>query len=469
MKRSEGWDTGLVRNFKNSLNAKVFLYIASLLIFTSLIIYGIVMIVMPNTYKAELSGQFTQNLTQLIVQLKNSSYEQSSDIIYNFCISNHASVTLESNTTKVNYGAFIEGATSSKVVISADTTFHFKNSDELYTLKATVSAQPVNQMTTLFIKLLPWIILLILLIASVGALFCSRFLTKPIIEISVISKKMSSLDMTWRCDIVRSDEIGVLAESLNTLAQNLDTALTDLKSANNKLQEDIEWERKQEKQRRDFFAAVSHELKTPITIIKGELEGMIQNIGIYKNRDQYLRHSLKTAMTMENLVQEILSVTKMEVDGFTLDLKEVDLSRVVDTCYQQIAGIAEDKSIHVDTSIEKNVMIRADKKLLSKVVSNVMNNAVFHSPVGALIQMELSTQKGTVIFTVENSGVHIEQDDMDQLFTPFYRTDKSHNRQSGGSGLGLYITKTILNLHKAMYKIENTENGVKFTICFRRL
>jgi two-component system sensor histidine kinase VanS len=274
--------------------------------------------------------------------------------------------------------------------------------------------------------------------------------------------------MTWRCAIVRSDEIGVLAESLNTLAQNLDTALRDLKSANNKLQEDIERERKQEKKRRDFFAAVSHELKTPITIIKGELEGMIQNIGIYKNRDQYLRHSLKTAMTMEKLVQEILSVTKMEVDGFTLDLKEVDLSRLVDTCCRQIAGIAEDKSIKVDTSIEKNVMIHADKKLLSKAFSNVMNNAVFHSPVGALIQMKLSELKKTIILSVENSGVHIGQDDMDQLFTPFYRTDKSHNRQSGGSGLGLYITKTILDLHKAMYKIENTENGVKFTICFRR-
>lgn len=458
----------MVKKFKNSLNTKVFLYIASLLFLSSLIIYGIVMIVMPKTYKAELSGQFTQNLNQLLVQLKNSSYKQSYDIINNFCISNHASVTLENNTTKVNYGAFIENTSPSKVAISANIIFHFNNSDELYTLKTSISAQPVNQMTALFIKLLPWVILLILLIASVGALFCSRFLTKPIIEISGISKKMSSLDMTWRCDIVRSDEIGVLAESLNRLAQNLDTALTDLKSANNKLQEDIERERKQEKQRRDFFAAVSHELKTPITIIKGELEGMIQNIGIYKNRDQYLRHSLKTAMTMENLVQEILSVTKMEVDGFKLDQKEFDLSGLVDTCCRQIAGIAEDKSIKVDTSIEKNVMIHADKKLLSKAFSNVMNNAVFHSPVGALIQMKLSELKKTIILSVENSGVHIGQDDMDQLFTPFYRSDKSHNRQSGGSGLGLYITKTILDLHKAMYKVENTENGVKFTICFRR-
>ncbi len=461
----------MIKKIRSSLSAKVFLYIATLLLVCSLIIYGVVMVVMPKSYKSELAGQFTVNLNQLITQLENVSENEAPDIIYDFCLANQANVTLESKKGKTNYSFIdenksLENKNQTYETETAVATLHFNNSNELYTLNATASARSINQITALFIKLLPWILLLILAIASVGALFCTRFLTKPIIKISNISKRMSALDMTWHCDIDRTDEIGVLAASLNSMAQNLDTALTNLKTANDKLQADIDWERKQEKQRRDFFAAVSHELKTPITIIKGQLEGMVYNVGIYKDREQYLRHSLKTVKTMESLVKELLSVSKMETQGFRLELEEINISDMVSSCCRQIEGLAEDKEIAFHLSIETGITFYADKKLLAKALSNVMSNAVFHSPVGASVKVSLFRINDKGILTVENSGAHIGQEDIGQLFTPFFRVDKSHNRNTGGSGLGLYIVKTIFDLHRLTYHIENTDSGVKFTTEF---
>ena len=112
--------------------------------------------------------------------------------------------------------------------------------------------------------------------------------------------------------------------------------------------------------------------------------------------------------------------------------------------------------------IQPDFHYEGDGRLIEKVFSNVISNAAAYSPVGAVITVSL--QNG--VFSVENSGVHIAAEDLKQIFTPFYRVDKSRNRNSGGSGLGLYITKTILDHHSIPHKMENTENGVRFTAIF---
>jgi len=456
----------LIKKIKSSVSLKVFLYIAALLLTTSLIIYGVVMVVMPKSYKSELAGQFTKNLSQLVAQLEKANYEEGLADIYNFCFEHHASITLEGKTTKEKCGAFddtrVNDSGKSAMMLSALTTFQFQDSNEDYMLSVSVSEQPVNQITDLLLKMFPWILLFIIVISFIGALICSRFLTKPIISISDISRKMSNLDMSSRCDIHSSDEIGVLASSLNRMAHNLDTALTDLKTTNEKLQLEINRERRQEKQRRDFFAAVSHELKTPITIIKGQLEGMIHNVGLYKDRDEYLRKSLRTAGSMEHLVQEILTVSKIEADGFQLNRTQTDLSQLVSNCCRPFEGLAEDKSIQMLVELERNIVVLADKTWLHKAISNVVNNAVFHSPVGAEIRIQLFQRDGKGTLIVENSGVSIEEEHRERIFTPFYRVEQSHSRNTGGSGLGLYITKTIFDLHGIACRIENSDYSVIF-------
>ena len=129
---------------------------------------------------------------------------------------------------------------------------------------------------------------------------------------------------------------------------------------------------------------------------------------------------------------------------------------------RQFRGRMEDKEMELHLDIQPAFHYAGDGRLIEKVFSNVLGNAVAYSPAGATVTVTL--QNG--IFSAENSGVHIAEDDLKQIFTPFYRVDKSRNRNSGGSGLGLYIVKTILDHHGITHSMVNTENGVRFTAVF---
>lgn len=150
---------------------------------------------------------------------------------------------------------------------------------------------------------------------------------------------MSELDFTWCCNEKRNDELGILAHSLNEMSQKLSLALHDLQTANSQLKEDINRERKLEQNQLDFFSAVSHELKTPITVIKGQLEGMLLNVGKYKERDKYLARSLEVVKSMEGMVQEILTISRIKSSGVILHYENFDLSEIIKEEYSLFEDI----------------------------------------------------------------------------------------------------------------------------------
>ena len=173
-------------------------------------------------------------------------------------------------------------------------------------------AAQIAELQQSFIRIFPIILVAIIIIAFFASWFYSRIITFPVLKISNISTKMSAMQLDWKLEEKRTDELGTLEKSLNTLSQNLSTALSDLKNANAKLEADIEHERALEQAQMDFFSAASHELKTPITVIKGQLEGMLLGIGAYKDREKYLSRSLEVANTLEIMVQEILTISRLQ-------------------------------------------------------------------------------------------------------------------------------------------------------------
>lgn len=453
----------MIKKIRNSLAAKIFFLIAATLFAASFILYGIVMAVMPISYKNLATSNYSAQISQLTSELTSGTLEDGIPKIYNFCIKNGAVATLTGNGTEMSFGSNgIEERKEESPTQTTTVSLNFQGTAKNYTLTISISSNTVNQIAQTFTKLLPIVIGIILLISSIAAYICSRFLSKPIIEISNISKKMTSLDMTWRCNITRPDEIGVLSSSLNTMAEKLDTTLTELKAANEKLKTDIEREQQQEKQRVDFFRAVSHELKTPITVLKGELEGMIYGVGDYKDRDTYLQHAMRTVIEMEKLLKEILAASRMAANDLTLTVAKFNVGQLVIDCCHKFQGVAEDKSITFKSDIENPFFYCGDEAMLKMALSNIISNAVTHSPVGAAIAVYL--KKG--IFEVENTGVKLKESDIGQVYEPFYRVEQSRNRNTGGSGLGLYIVKTVFDRHELTYKIENTNEGVRFTVLF---
>ena len=396
----------------------------------------------------------------MVEVLERNGWEASSDSLMEFSMTNNASVEVNdnygNNLFSVNF-ADMENLDTSAPSMSCSATF--QQGGQTYHVFANAALVAVARSYDILLKLIPFIAVVILLISVIGAVVCSRYYSKPLVSISNVAKRMATLDMTWKCEVNRQDEIGVLATSLNEMAEQLNSALASLRSANWQLKKDIEREREQEKQRVEFFTAVSHELKTPIAIIKGQLEGMIYQVGEYKDRDTYLRRCMKTTNDMEALVKEILSAARMGGSDFHLERTDLDISQMLRKVCQQFRGRMEDKQIELRMDIQPAYHYQGDRRLMEKVFTNVIGNAVAYSPVGAVITV---TQKDEV-FSVENTGVHIAEEDLERIFTPFYRVDKSRNRNSGGSGLGLYITKTILDHHEIIHNMVNTENGVKFT------
>lgn len=192
------------------------------------------------------------------------------------------------------------------------------------------------------------------------------------------------------------------------------------------------------------------------------MEGMIYQVGEYKNRDAHLRQSMRTVNEMERLVKEILSASRMAGSDFNLTISEFDLSELVRQCCRKWQSAAEDKSQIFLTDIEEDCVIHGDMNFLQKAISNIISNAVTYSPEQERIEISLSGKT----LKIRNSGVWIADADLNHIFDPFYRADPSHSRETGGSGLGLYIVKTILDRHELKYNMENTEQGICFTIYF---
>ena len=217
---------------------------------------------------------------------------------------------------------------------------------------------------------------------------------------------------------------------------------------------------KAEQLRREFTANVSHELKTPITIIKGQLQGMLYQVGRYKDRETYLAQSLEITDTLGKMVQELLTISRLDTPGYTCKKSNLNLSNFIIDRVTAFEDLFMQKDLTVEQSISPEIYILGDMQLLQKVLDNLLGNAAAYSGAGNQVLIKLWKDTETTTLTIENTGAHIPDEAISKLFEPFYRVDQSRNRQTGGTGLGLYIVKTILDLHGAKIEIANTVQGV---------
>lgn len=313
----------------------------------------------------------------------------------------------------------------------------------VYTVDAFIVPGNDIRIRDVLISYIPTIFCIIMGLSIAASFLIARMITRPIQRLSSTSSQLALSDSVNIPYLRRKDEIGQLATSLSNMYQSL--------------QESLEKEHHQSALRDKLFQSVSHELKTPITILQGELEGMLYNMGDYKNRDTYIAHSLEIVQEMAQLVQKILIISKTSTNYTLLVSNASDL--IFKQC-ERYTSLTNQKSINLICEADEPVMIAIDKEAFGRAISNLLSNAIKYSPDGATVTAHIDN---TSIY-IENSGVSIPDDRLNDLFEPFVRLEASHNHDLGGSGLGLYIVKTILDAHGMTYKMENTDIGVRFTI-----
>ena len=469
----------MIKKIKSSLFAKVFLITSVMLLCISLLVFGMLAWLMPQTYSNRLNTILDKRAQDFISELEQVPFSDSGGLFDQFVADTEInSVELYNSggdwvalpakefdnewTGNIAQTAFA-GSGETSPVLSNQYYFSFSDCSDRYTLVVYGEAEQISELQQSFIRVFPIILLLVLAIALVISWLYSRMITKPVLEISRISEKMSDLQLDWMVDEQRTDELGTLGKSLNRLSRNLSTALSDLQNANRKLEADIEHEKELEQARTNFFSAVSHELKTPVTIIKGQLEGMLLGIGAYKDREKYLTRSLEIANTLETMVQEILTISRLETVGPDFKKDCLDCVQIIKSYLGETEDLIAGKDLQIDLNAPPSALIAGNKLLMEKVFSNLIGNAIKYSPQGASIHISIHAEHEQIKFSVENTGAHIPEDSIPKLFDAFYRVEQSRSRKTGGSGLGLYIVQEILHHHGSECMVCNTQAGVKFS------
>ena len=454
----------MIRKIRTSLTAKLFLSTTILLIAVCLISVFSMARYIPQTYSNRLSADLQKQANDLVPALENAnSLDECYSLVRQFVIQTNATAYIEDENGNILYSsdeltittdqdsvATIQEHSDSGIVtddnLLSEAGYVFTLLGSEYTLYVQSDLVSINQATEAIWQTIPLVILGIFLMSILFSVIYSRYITKPIIELSSTSKKLARLDFEPHGNSNRLDEIGILSDSLNVLSDNLQLTLTELKKSNSELEAEILKERELEQKQQEFFSAASHELKTPLTILKGHLLGMLNKVKGYENHELYMERSLAVVEKMETLVKELLYVSKtggkQKSEYRTIDFAE--LLRI------QIADVS-------DLLSEKGISAQ-----MERAIQNVLVNAIRYSPNGETICISLSNEKNTVYCEIENTGVHIPEDMVSHLFEAFYRADTSRNRNTGGTGLGLYIVRKIMELHHAKYGIKNSSSGVKF-------
>lgn len=302
--------------------------------------------------------------------------------------------------------------------------------------------------------------LTLILVISIVYIY-SRQITKPLLQMRKAAKSIANQDFDKELSINSKDELQDLAESLNYISSNLKSNISELKEANKKLKEEYEERLEIEKNQNFLLINISHDLKTPLTIIKGYLKAIKD--GIY-SKNEYIDYTIEGVDEISKTLNEMLEITKLKSKSYSLDIEMIDFTRLVYKTYDKLKYLAKEKQQSVRFNLADDAFVNIDEKEMKKVLENLITNAIKYSPNKMNINIDLIEEQDKYVFSIENEGVHIPEEDIKNIFKEFYRVDKSRNKKTGGNGLGLVIVKVILEAHDIQYNIKNNEKGVKFTM-----
>lgn len=300
------------------------------------------------------------------------------------------------------------------------------------------------------------------LLSGMITFYISKKTTDPLMELVQISERMIHLDFDAKYQGHSKNEVALLGNNINELSHSLEKTISELKSANNELLRDIQRKNEIDAMRSEFLSNVSHELKTPIALIQGYAEGLLDRVSDdQESRDFYCDVIVDEAGKMNEIVKKLLTLNELEFGQTQITLERFDIVRMIAT-YLQSTMIRNQRSIKVEFDETELVYVWSDEYKIMEVIDNYFTNALNHVVDCGTIRIDLEKSVEKVRVSIWNEGAHIPEENIAYLWDKFYKVDKARTRAYGGSGIGLSIVKAIMEALNQKYGISNYLNGVLF-------
>lgn len=291
---------------------------------------------------------------------------------------------------------------------------------------------------------------IVISIGTICILVFAKKITKPIIEMGAIAENISNLEFNKRIKIESQDEIGKLGENINKISEKLSANIEELKN-------DVE-------RRKQLVRNMSHELKTPIGIVKGYAEGL--KYGVADNQEKmqkYCNVIVEECDRMDKLILELLNHSMIEAGMVKLNVSSFDIYELISEIIERFKATMIERGITFDLKCVNNVIISADRDMLEKAINNFITNAIDHVEGRNLIELNAEKKNNGIRISVFNTGANIPSEAIDKIWDLYYKVDKARSRKYGGHGLGLSIVKSIIKLHGGNTNVENVKDGVEFS------
>lgn len=341
--------------------------------------------------------------------------------------------------------------------------------DNGYLLYIRIPITPMKESIKIFNSFLYLIAFFVIIIGGIIVLFISQKFTKPILELNNIAKKMANLDFSQKYKGTnQDDEIDNLGKSINRMSEKLEVTIKQLRATNRELEKDVEEKSKLNEMKNSFISDVSHELKTPIALIQGYSEGLLENVNSdEQSRKFYAEVILDETNKMDKLVKQLLELMKLEYDMREFNNKPFDIVELEKEIIKKSQVMLEEKKVEVMLAQDESINVIADDFYIEQVLTNYITNAIKHvkevnGEKYIKITNEIISQNNKVRVSVFNTGDAISEEDQERIWNRFYKVDSSRNRNDGGTGIGLSLVKAIMNNYGGNYGVINEKNGVEF-------
>ena len=358
---------------------------------------------------------------------------------------------VKENDTKINY-----------IIVSA----YLDNGYKLYMRTPTADLQESARISN---NVLIVIGSAVIIISGIIASFISRKFAAPILELNSIAQRMSNLDFSQKYQVNDTDdEMNNLGKSINIMSEKLENTIKQLTVNNSELEKDIERKSKIDEMRKQFISDVSHELKTPIALIQGYAEGLVENVNVDdESREFYANVILDEVNKMDRLVKQLLELMKLEYGKRDFNNESFDIVALINEVIKKCNVMVVENNIKIYFNCKNVIMAYADIFYVEQILMNYITNAIRYSKEvngerKIEINIYLDTEKNKIRVSIFNSGDNIEEKELQRIWGRFYKVDSSRNREKGGTGIGLAFVKAIMNNYQNEYGAVNKENGVEF-------